>query len=302
MDIIKDTKDFRIKDGTAVTIGKFDGVHMGHRKLIDACMNKRQEGLKVCVFTFAPSPEKFFGSEEKCLTTAGEKRRAFAELGVDILVEYPFDRETADTLPVDFISDILVGKLNAKYVAAGRDISYGRKGEGNAGLLLDLQDKYGYTASVIDKVMIDGQVVSSTAIREFIKEGNMEAALAFLGSPYQIPGVIEHGNKIGRTIGMPTINQIPDDEKLLPPFGVYLSDAEIEGNVYKGITNIGVKPTVSDERKITVETFLYNFNQDVYGNRANVRLKSFMRPEMKFADINELRIQMKKDIEEGFRR
>ena len=139
-------------------------------------------------------------------------------------------------------------------------------------------------------------------VGDAVKKGEMERALSYLGFPYQITGVIVHGNKIGRTIGMPTINQLPDEEKLLPPYGVYYSEAEIEGHVFKGITNIGVKPTVTDENKVTVETFLYNFNQDVYGTRANVRLLGFLRPEMKFKGIDELKKQMKKDIEAGFRR
>ncbi|MBO7387244.1 MAG: bifunctional riboflavin kinase/FAD synthetase [Lachnospiraceae bacterium] len=302
MEVIKDTKDFRIESPTAVTIGKFDGVHMGHKKLIGSCMRQREKGLKVCVFTFAPSPEKFFGAEERCLTTAAEKRRVFDELGVDYLVEYPFDKETADTEPEDFIKDILCGKIHAKYVAAGSDLSYGIRGEGDSKLLLDLRNKYDYEADIIDKVRINDEIVSSTAIREAIRKSDMEKATAFLGAPYQMTGVIVHGNRIGRTIGMPTINQIPDDEKLLPPFGVYYSEAEIEGKIFKGITNIGVKPTVSDEKKVTVETFLYNFNQDVYGNRAAVRLHGFLRPEMKFNSIEELKAQMKRDIEAGFRR
>jgi len=302
LEVIKETKDFRIEYPTAVTIGKFDGVHMGHKKLIESCMRQREKGLKVCVFTFSPSPEKFFGSEDRCLTTVAEKRRIFDVLGVDYLVEYPFDKETADTKPEDFIREILCEKIHAKYVAAGSDLSYGIRGEGDSKLLLDLRNKYDYEADIIDKVRIKGEIVSSTAIREAIRNSDMEKAADFLGAPYQITGEIVHGNRIGRTIGMPTINQIPDEEKLLPPFGVYYSEAEIEGKVFKGITNIGVKPTVSDEHKVTVETFLYNFNQDVYGNRAGVRLLGFLRPEMKFGSIEELKTQMKKDIEVGFRR
>jgi len=302
LEIIKDTKDFRITEPTAVTIGKFDGVHMGHKKLIEACLEKKKEGLKVLVFTFMPSPETFFGSEEKCLTTVAEKRRVFEKQGVDILVEYPFDKETADTEPLRFIKDILCDKINAKFIAAGNDLSYGRKGEGDSNLLISKQDEYGYSVSIIDKVRIEGEIVSSTLIRNAIKSSDMVKAAKLLGMPYQITGEIVHGNRIGRTIGMPTINQIPDEEKLLPPFGVYTSEAEIEGKVFKGITNIGVKPTVTNDKVVTVETFLYNFNQDVYGNRANVRLFEFMRPEMKFEGIDELKRQMKKDIEEGSRR
>ena len=302
MEVIKETKDFRIERPTAVTIGKFDGVHMGHKKLIESCMKQKEKGLKVCVFTFAPSPEKFFGAEEKCLTTVAEKRRVFDELGVDYLVEYPFDKETADTEPESFIREILCGKLHAKYVAAGSDLSYGIRGEGDSKLLLELRSKYDYEADIIDKVRIDDEIVSSTAIRDAIKNSDMEKAAAFLGAPYQITGEIVHGNQIGRTIGMPTINQIPDEEKLLPPFGVYYSETEIEGKLFKGITNIGVKPTVTDEKKVTVETFLYNFNQNVYGNRAGVKLLGFLRPEKKFDSIDDLKAQMKKDIEAGFRR
>ncbi len=302
MKIICDTKDFHIEEGTAVTIGKFDGIHMGHKKLIEACVNRKSQGLKALVFTFSPSPESFFGKESKCLTTVDEKRRMFNEIGVDILVEYPFDRETADTEPADFVNNILIGKLNAKFIAAGDDLSFGKGGKGDAAFLKDMSRNLDLDVEVMDKVRVGDYVVSSTLVRETVEAGNIVMANSLLGSPYTVSGEIVHGNRIGRTIGMPTINQIPDEEKLLPPFGVYFSETEIEGREYKGITNIGIKPTVSNDNVVTVETFLYNFNQDVYGTRANVRLFDFLRPEMKFANINELKTQMRKDIEAGYRR
>lgn len=298
MEIIS-TKDFHIEGPSAVTIGKFDGIHMGHKKLLASCMVKKQMGFKICVFTFSPSPEAFFGSKEKCLTTVEEKRKLFAELGVDYLIEYPFDKETADMDPEDFICDILVARMNARFIAAGDDLSFGKGGKGNSELLLSLQEDYAYRAEIIDKVRIDNNIVSSTLVRSAVKEGKMEFVRELLGAPYQISGTIVHGNKVGRTIGMPTINQMPEEEKLLPPFGVYCSETIIDGNIYKGITNIGIKPTVSNDMKVGVETFLYNFNQDVYGNKADVKLYCFLRPEQKFNSVEELKEQMKKDIEAG---
>jgi len=299
VEIIKETKDFNIEGPSAVTIGKFDGIHMGHKKLLSAIAVKKQLGFKICVFTFDPAPEVFFGKEDKCLTTPLEKERIFESLGVDVLVEYPFDKATADMDPTEFIRDILVDRMGAKFIAAGDDLSYGRGGKGDSQLLFQLQNDFGYRAEIIDKVKINNEIVSSTAVRNAVKTGDMELVRDFLGAPYQVTGTIVQGAQIGRTIGMPTINQIPDDNKLLPPFGVYFSEAVIEGAVFKGITNIGIKPTVSDEKKITVETFLYNFNQNVYGNEAVVRLFKFSRPEKKFNNLDELKAQIKQDCENG---
>lgn len=300
MRIISETIDFQVEQGTAVAIGKFDGVHMGHRKILAEILRQREDGLLAVVFTFAPSPEVFFGmSPSQELSTKEEKRKLFEELGIDILVEFPFNKETAAIRAEDFVTRILVDKLHTKFVAAGTDLSFGDHGRGNFALLDNLARQYGFETEMIDKVEREGKVISSTLIRKLIQKGEMEEAAACLGSPYSITGAIVHGRALGRRIGIPTLNQMPPADKLLPPFGVYYSEVEVDGTTYKGMTNIGIKPTVTEEKRVTVETHLYNFDGNLYGEFAEVRLLTYRRPEMKFSGIEELKATMEADIEDG---
>ena len=303
MKIIADTVHFYIDEPAAVAIGKFDGVHLGHRKLIEAL--KQQKGLAAVVFTFDPSPAVFFGAADKELSTREEKRAMFGSLGVDYLVEFPLTKETAAIPPEHFIRDILSERLQCRFVAAGSDLSFGAGGKGNFALLERLAVPCGYRSLCIEKVSVDGTEVSSTKIRELIAEGKVAEAGKMLGAPYQIQGRIVEGNRIGRTIGVPTINQIPPQDKLLPPFGVYYSDVEIGGELYHGMTNIGVKPTIGDDRfregsaRLTAETYLYYFDGDLYGTEARTMLREFRRPERKFGSLEELRHAMDEDIRAG---
>ena len=300
MQIISGTTQFKIPDGTAVAIGKFDGLHLGHRKLLDMILRQKEDGLKAAVFTFDPSPEVFFGmNPSRELSTNKEKRELFREIGIDILVEFPFNKETAAISPEDFVIDILVNRMNAKYVAAGTDLSFGAKGKGNFAMLSSLARHLGFETCKIDKIERNGKVISSTLIRGLVEEGNMEEAAACLGAPYKITGKIVHGKALGRRIGIPTLNQMPPSDKLLPPFGVYYSEVKTEGGIYKGITNIGIKPTVTNENRVTVETSLYDFSGDLYGETAEVSLLTFRRPEMRFSGIAELKKTMEKDISAG---
>ena len=300
MQIISGTTQFKIPDGTAVAIGKFDGLHLGHRKLLDMILRQKEDGLKAAVFTFDPSPEVFFGmNPSRELSTNKEKRELFREIGIDILVEFPFNKETAAISPEDFVIDILVNRMNAKYVAAGTDLSFGAKGKGNFAMLSSLARHLGFETCKIDKIERNGKVISSTLIRGLVEEGNMEEAAACLGAPYKITGKIVHGRALGRRIGIPTLNQMPPSDKLLPPFGVYYSEVKTEGGIYKGITNIGIKPTVTNENRVTVETSLYDFSGDLYGETAEVSLLTFRRPEMRFSGIAELKKTMEKDIRAG---
>ncbi len=300
MRIIRDCTEFQITEPTAAAIGKFDGVHIGHQRLLSDILDRKREGLSSCIFTFDPPPEVFFGKRTgRELTTREEKRLLFEKAGVDYLIEFPLTVETAATLPGDFVRNILVKQMNARFVAAGEDLSFGKNGAGNSELLCRMQAECGFQVEIIEKVCMRGREVSSTYVREAVSEGKMELAEELLGEPFAIYGEIVHGNRLGRTIGMPTINQLPPENKLLPPFGVYFSEVEIEGRIYKGITNIGRKPTVNHGNAIGVETFLYNFNQDVYGDMAWVRLFSYRRPEQKFPDVETLKAQMKADVEAG---
>ena len=295
MEIISDTKDFYISSPTAVAIGKFDGVHIGHQKLLleitGAQEEKTGDKLKSCVFTFDPAPGVFFGKEKSLLTTRKEKRILFERRGIDILIEFPFDRETADTEPVPFLDELIAGRIGARMIAAGKDVSFGRMGSGNADVLIGYGAENDIAVSIIDKITIEldkEYEVSSTLVRQMISEARMEDAEKLLGIPYFVYGSIVHGNHMGKTLGFPTINMIPDEDKLLPPNGVYTSDVYINGKKYHGLTNIGCKPTISDHEVKGVETYLYDFDGDVYGQDAEVYLKHFCRPETRFDSLDAL--------------
>ena len=303
MKIIENTTEFYIEEKTAAAIGKFDGFHRGHQKLLGQLRQQQEMGLKSVIFTFVPSPAAFFSkSPVRELSTIEEKRRIFEKAGVDYLLEYPFYQEIADMEPEVFVKEVLVDRLCAKCVVAGEDVSFGKKGAGNYQLLQKLAPDCGYQVLLIEKVSYKGQEVSSSYVREEVRKGNMELAAHLLGTPYQVGGAIIHGRQLGRTIGMPTVNLLPPSEKLLPPKGVYYSYVSLPGSEeikHPSITNIGTKPTVDNRCVMGVETYIYDFDEDVYGEELEVYLLKFKRPEMCFDGVDALKRQMAKDIEEG---
>ena len=300
MQIIEKETAFQLNKPSAVAIGKFDGIHKGHQSLLRHVLEQKEKGLQAVVFTFDPSPAVFFsGNCLPELTTKWEKRKLFEELGIDVLVEFPLTETTAAIKPEAFIKDVLVGQMKTAYIAAGEDISFGDKGKGDAALLKKMAEQSGYFAEIIEKVCLDGVEISSSYVRDVIKTGDMEKAEKLIGEAYSISGVVAHGKKLGRRLGMPTLNILPEKEKLLPPYGVYFSEAVVGERVYKGVTNIGCKPTVSEDKQICVETYLYDFAQDIYGKEVVVRLFSFHRPERKFASVEALKTQMAGDIAQG---
>ena len=299
MQIIEKTTEFRLSEPSAVAIGKFDGVHLGHRELIRKITEQKSENRLATVFTFDTSAAVFFGGEDKELTTIAEKRRIFEEMGVDILIEFPLNRETAATEPEEFVRRYLAAQMHTAYLCAGDDLSFGKGGAGNYDLLEKYAGVYGYRAEMIDKVKIDGEAVSSTRVRDAVRSGQMDTAARMLGIPYSVSGLVEYGKQLGRTIGMPTANLIPEQSKLLPPSGVYYSKALIEGRMCRGITNVGCKPTVNDGHVVGVETYLYDFSGDLYGRDITVYLLAFRRPEIKFDNVEQLKKQMEADILAG---
>lgn len=300
MKIIANTTDFYINKETAVAIGKFDGVHVGHRRLLDEILAQKQKGLAACVFTFNPTPAVLFGlSDGKELTTAEEKRRLFAQMGVDILIEFPLTYETAAISPEDFVTKVLSKRMNTRFVVAGKDLSFGNRGAGNARLLEQMGKTHNFTAQIIDKIMVQDTEVSSTYIRNLVEKGNMRAATAFLGMPYTIMGTVSHGNRIGRTLGFPTVNLLPGENKLLPPNGVYYSKVCWQGKEYRAISNVGYKPTVTEEKVLGVESYLYDFAEEIYDQTIEVRLLEFKRAEQQFSGLEELRMKLQEDIAAG---
>ena len=307
MEIIANTVQFYLQKETAAAIGKFDGIHMGHRRLLEEIISRKKDGMAACVFTFEPSPAVLFGGGTQegqalsryVLNTRDEKRFLFERMGVDILIEFPLDRETAAIPPRKFVYEILAKQMNIRFLAAGKDVSFGAKGAGSEALLRELGPMLGFDVKTIDKVCLDGREVSSTLVRSKVEEGDMETVGQLLGMPYMIAGKVERGNRIGRTLGFPTINILPGEHKLLPPRGVYFSQVRFGGKMYRAISNVGCKPTVSDNQVVWVETFLYDFEEEIYGQDVQVYLCAFHRPERRFDSLEALRNQLRDDIRQG---
>lgn len=299
MRIIENTTEFHLENKSAVALGKFDGIHLGHRRLLDKVLAQKRRGLSAVVFTFDSSAAAFFGGESRELSTKEEKREIFSRLGIDVLIEFPLNRETAATEPGDFVSHYLAEQMAAAYLCAGPDLSFGKGGAGNYALLAACAERFGYQVELIDKVRVDGEEVSSTRVRRAVREGKMEEACRMLGAPYSVGGTVVHGRALGRRLGMPTANIVPAEGKLLPPNGVYYSRVIVDGKSCRGISNIGYKPTVSDEKVMGVETYLYDFEGDIYNRNIRVELLSFRRAERAFDSVEALRGQIAADIEAG---
>lgn len=299
MVIIENTTEFALEHKSAVAVGKFDGIHLGHRKLLGKILEQKEKGLAAVVFTFDTSAGAFFGGEEKELSTREEKRAAFAQMGIDVLIEFPLNKETAATEPEEFVRRYLARQMQTAYLCAGPDITFGRRGAGNKELLARYEKVCGYRLELIEKVQVDGGEVSSTRVRSAVRSGEMEAAARMLGMPYSMSGRVEHGRRLGRTLGMPTANLLPEADKLLPPAGVYYSSVLLNGRIYRGISNVGCKPTVSRENIMGVETYLYDFDDSIYGSQITVQLHAFRRPEEKFDNVEALRAQLMLDIAAG---
>ena len=298
MKYITKTLDFKIEEPTAVTLGKFDGLHRGHELLMQTVLKCRSEHQVAAVaFTFdIPPRNRVEEIVANVLTTNDEKQYIFEKQGIDYLIECPFTPEVMSMEPKAFIEWIATS-LNMKYVVVGDDFRFGHKRSGDYHTLQQYEAEYGYKTIVLDKLKDSNRDISSTYVREKIADGNIRKANELLGYHYFIKSEILHGKKLGRRIGMPTINMILPENKLLPPNGVYVTEVLVDDKVYMGVTNVGYKPTVSDERIIGVETYIDNFSQDLYGEKIVVSFLEFIRPEMKFSSIEELKAQMESDIQ-----
>ncbi|MGN0158948.1 MAG: bifunctional riboflavin kinase/FAD synthetase [Brotaphodocola sp.] len=298
MQIITGTREFRINEPTVVTIGKFDGRHKGHQKLLHEMMKFREQyGYRLAVFTFDMAPAGIVtGQAATVITTNQERRNNMEKIGVDYLVEYPFDKEAAHMPPEEFIVRILVGQMGMKAIVAGPDCKFGYKGAGNADLLRSLSSQYGYQTVIIEKEQDDHRDISSTYVREELDQGHIEKVNELLGEPYAIHGVVVHGNHIGgMVLGFPTANILPPPEKHLPLFGVYVSRVLVDSRHYAGVTNVGRKPTIKGEYPVGVETFILGLDEDLYGKTIEVQLLTFIRPEQKFDSLEALKERIELD-------
>lgn len=296
MEYIKSTMDFHIGEPSVVTLGKFDGLHLGHRYLMEELTRGKQQGLTSVVFTFDIPPRALGQEGYRVLSTNEEKVHIFEEAGVDYLIECPFTEEFRSLSPHAFL-EMLTGKICVRRMVAGTDFCFGHKRSGTYRELREFAPEFGYEAVIVDKMQYKGADISSTRIRECISRGDMEEANHLLGYEYFVSAPVRHGNALGRTIGFPTANQLPPGEKLLPPNGVYAVHAVVNGKTYCGVCNIGRKPTIGGNYPVGIETFFFDFHGDIYDRDLRVSFVKFIRPEKKFVSVEALAAQIERDKE-----
>lgn len=286
-----------IENSTSATIGNFDGVHVGHKKIIAAVKEEaKQKGLSSCVITFHPHPQKVLQNIDiPLLVPIRERLKLLEKEGVDVVACYTFTKDIAKIPAKDFVTDILIGKLNLKHLIVGPGFSFGRKREGNLDLLDKMGKEYDFDTEVVETALIDGEIVSSTAIRNLVREGNMVKVGKFLGYNFYIEGQVKEGEGRGRQIGFPTAN-LDTDWDILPKVGVYATLAHVDGIVLNSITNVGYRPTFGNN-ELVIETHIFNFNEDIYKKRIEVEFVDRVRDEQKFNGPQALVEQIKKDVD-----
>lgn len=282
-----------------LAIGNFDGFHLGHRSVINyAVQLGKKLNRPVALMTFEPHPSYFFrpGTQTFRITPIRSKVRAICTLPIDAFFVLSFNSTLSNMSADDFVKDVLIKELHISALVVGQDYSFGKHREGN---IQFLEQKYPEISvhAVEQKKDNANEVISSSRIRSFIKMGDMKSAFKLMGHSFEIEGYVIHGFKRGRTIGYPTLNIAPN-ESILPKLGVYAARVLIDNKYYPAIANIGCRPTVAGEG-VLLEAHIIDFNQDLYGKRLRVFLDDFIRPEQKFDNLNELKIQIIRDIEQA---
>ena len=291
-----DIKDFSGKK-TAVALGMFDGVHNGHRAVFERAESFSEQGAEAAVFTFdSESLVKKHGQSYRYVVPNSVKLEMIRNAGIGNICCADFS-ELKNYEAEEFAKSVLAGRMNAVRVVCGRDFRFGKGAAGDVAALREYGQKYGFEVSIVEPVVIDGETVSSSKIRELLSSGNVKKAKRLLGYNYSITGTVTDGNHIGRTIDFPTINQSFGEGQLIPAYGVYATSVVIDGKQYDGITNIGVKPTVEKEAKPLAETHILGFSGDLYGKTLEVSFSDFLRPERKFDSLDALKKQICMDIE-----
>ncbi len=299
MKYLRDTFDFYIQEPAAVALGKFDGLHQGHRCLLREIKKGEEFGYKSVVFTFDRPPQSLSDPEAKVLLTNREKEQIFSEIGIDYVIECPFTEELRRMNPETFLQ-FFTSRINAKVIVTGTDFCFGYKRQGTYRDLQQHEAELGYHTKVMEKVQWEGLDISSSRIRALIGEAKLEEANFLLGYPYFLTSAVSHGTRFGHEMGIPTINQTPPAEKLLPPNGVYASVVTLDDHTWYGATNIGQKPTTGEGQPLGVETHIFDFDSQIYGQEVKVAFLAFLREERQFVSVEELRKQIEEDCAEAW--
>lgn len=273
---------------TCVAFGSFDGIHKGHRAVVDKLLDISKQGLTSVVLSFDYSD--ILLNEKKILSTELEKQYLLSKNGPEVMISYKIDEENKDISLESFIKEILVDRLGAKVIVAGENHC-------DINILRTCAQKYGYELAICETVCADGEPVTSGRIIKELANGNLQKVNDLLGHPYLLMGQVMHGKALGRTVGMPTANLSFSPSKQLPAYGVFGTLSEIDGNNIKGLTNIGQRPSVDNYNYVTIETFLLDFSGDLYDKTIALEIHVYIRGVIKFNNIAEVKAQVNKDIE-----
>ena len=283
---------------TAVTIGMFDGLHLGHLKVIDGCLStSKTNQLKTCVISFSNHPaDHFTGKRNELLMPMQEKIDAIENQGIDYLVIIPFDAYIVELPAKNFIQELLIGRLKAEKVVLGYDNHFGKNREGSISFI---NEHFGDVLETIaiDVAKVDEVIVSSSQIKKYLSEGDITKANAMLGLPFSVSGIVVHGNQNGRKIGFPTANMaLKADNKFIPQLGVYLCQVKIEAGLFFGLTNMGYRPTLNKDDGIHIETHLLDFDGELYGQKIEIQFIEKIRSEKRFDSFEDLKNQIAADL------
>lgn len=284
----------------ALTIGNFDGVHLGHKKIITKVKQiAQEENIISAILTFEPHPISLFKPELRDnfrINSLAQKLKIFKDLAIDNVMIAPFNQEFSNLSAHDFIKKILVEQLNVKHLIIGYDFIFGKNREGNLSLLQDAAKHFGFNVINVLAQKNGEQIYSSSLIRNFIKQGKIVDANNLLGHNFTICGTISEGKKLARTIGFPTANLKPKPHIIKPKFGVYQTLIHLDNKIKNGIMNFGLKPTIGNALEPLYEIHIFDFNQEIYGKKINVELLNFIREEKKFDSLDSLKKQIEIDI------
>lgn len=298
MKIVNSIKSFNANKPTIVTIGTFDGVHLGHKKILEKIVeNAHSQNCESLVLTFFPHPRTILqaDSEMKQLNTLAEKTNLLSALGIDNLVIHPFDAAFSRLTAEEFVKQVLVDTFKIKKIIIGHDHRFGRNRTANIDDLIEFGNKFGFEVEEISAKEINEVSISSTKIRNALTEGNIELANNYLGYYYSLTGIVSKGKQLGRTIGFPTANiKIVEEYKLIPQNGVYIVQSNLDGISYYGMMNIGTRPTV-DGTTQTIEIHFFDFQKELYNQKITISLLHRMRSEQKFKSVDALKKQLDKD-------
>ena len=298
MELIRGLHNLKKQPGCIITIGNFDGIHLGHQEILKRLVSKSKKmGLPSLVVSFSVTPETFFGRPKARLSSFRDKHLFLESMGVDKHLLIRFNKAFSELSASSFINQILVGKIGVKHCFIGDDFRFGKGRLGDFSMLKQASYENNYTIEKLNSVLLDGLRVSSSAVRNFLTDGNFTGAEKFLGRPFSISGKVAHGDKLGRTIGFPTAN-ISIHRKLSPILGVYSVLVKLKSQTYNGVCNVGKRPTLGG-KKTLLEVFIFDFNEEIYGEYATVIFKQKCRDEKKFESFDELKKQIKKDVEKS---